>query len=299
MQTPEALKRKIKSAEDLLSVVQTMKALAAVSILHIERAVAALAEYDHTINLGLHIALRSREEIALLAQHKPGGRMGVILFGTDQGLCGQFNERIVAFAIDKLNGLHIRRADRVFLAIGERATELLRDADQPVQSVFATPGGIMGVTPLVQDLLLTIDEWRLQGEIDEICLLHNQPATGTIYRPHSMQLLPLDLDWLQRLKQTPWPSRVLPTFFVEPERLLASLVRQHLFVTLYRTCAESLASEDAGRLAAMQNAEKNIKERLQELTTHYHQQRQHSITAELLDIVAGFEAVMDGTAQMV
>lgn len=296
MQTLDALKRKIESAADLLSVVQTMKALAAVSIRHVEQAAAALAQYNRTIDMGLHIVLRARENIAILAEYAPGGRKGLIVFGADQGLCGQFNERVAAYAIDKLNGMHIRHTDRVFLAVGERVAELLEDAEQKVEAVFPAPSGIAGITPLVQDLLLKIDAWRAEKEIDEIWLFHNQPATGAIFQPQIGRLLPLNLAWLRELKQTPWPSRVLPTFTAEPDQLFALLIRQHLFVTLYRAGAESLVSEDASRLAAMQSAERNIKERLDELNTQYHHQRQHSITAELLDIVAGFEAVMSEEA---
>jgi F-type H+-transporting ATPase subunit gamma len=74
-------------------------------------------------------------------------------------------------------------------------------------------------------------------------------------------------------------------------RLFSSLIRQFLFVSLYRAFAESLASENASRLASMQGAERNIEERLIELNTQFHQQRQMSITEELLDIVAGFETL--------
>ncbi|MBV7331640.1 F0F1 ATP synthase subunit gamma [Chloroflexi bacterium TSY] len=291
MQTLDTLKRKIKSAKDLLSVVQTMKALAAVSIRHAERAVAALADYNRTVEMGLHIVLHTREDISVLADYEPGGRIGLILLGTDQGLCGQFNERLTSYVINKLNGMHIRRADRIFLAVGERGAGLLEDAEQPVEAIFSTPSGISGITPLVQDLLLKIDAWRSEREIDEIWLFHNRPAGDALYQSCIVQLLPLNLDWLQKLKQTPWPSRVLPTFTADADQLFASLIRQHLFVTLYRACAESLASEDASRLTSMQNAENNIRERLDELAAEYHHQRQHSITAELLDIVAGFEAV--------
>jgi F-type H+-transporting ATPase subunit gamma len=73
-------------------------------------------------------------------------------------------------------------------------------------------------------------------------------------------------------------------------RLFSALVRQHLFVTLYRAVAESLASENASRLAAMRGAERNIGERIAELGSLYQQQRQTMITEELLDIASGFEA---------
>lgn len=73
--------------------------------------------------------------------------------------------------------------------------------------------------------------------------------------------------------------------------MLSELIRQHLFSVLHRAFAESLASENAARLAVMQAAEKNIDERLDHLTTRFHQQRQAGITEELLDVMSGFEAL--------
>jgi F-type H+-transporting ATPase subunit gamma len=75
------------------------------------------------------------------------------------------------------------------------------------------------------------------------------------------------------------------------EPLFSRLIRQYLFISLYRATVESLASENAARLAAMQAAEKNIEERLTVLNAEYRQQRQNLITGELLDIVSGFEAL--------
>jgi len=76
-----------------------------------------------------------------------------------------------------------------------------------------------------------------------------------------------------------------------PDRLLSALLRQYFFVSLYRACALSLAAENTSRLAAMQAAEKNINERLDELKTSYQHERQAAITEELLDIISGFKAV--------
>ncbi|MEZ4657072.1 MAG: hypothetical protein R2911_05835 [Caldilineaceae bacterium] len=65
--------------------------------------------------------------------------------------CGQFNERVATFAIDKLNSMHIRHVGRVFLAVGERVAELLAEAEQNVEAVFPSPSSITGITPLVRD----------------------------------------------------------------------------------------------------------------------------------------------------
>jgi len=83
---------------------------------------------------------------------------------------------------------------------------------------------------------------------------------------------------------------------MDRKSLFSSLIREYLFVSLFRAFAESLASENASRLAAMQGAEKNIEEQLGELNRRYHQQRQMSITEELLDIVSGYEALSDDGA---
>jgi F-type H+-transporting ATPase subunit gamma len=101
----------------------------------------------------------------------------------------------------------------------------------------------------------------------------------------------VDLARFSRLRAEPWPSRVLPTFSMEPRPLFAALVRQYLFISVFRACAESLASEHASRLSSMQGAERNIDERLDDLGGRYRRQRQESITEELLDVVAGFQAL--------
>jgi F-type H+-transporting ATPase subunit gamma len=74
---------------------------------------------------------------------------------------------------------------------------------------------------------------------------------------------------------------------------LRALIREYLFVSLFRACAESLASENASRLAAMQRAEKNIDELLEDLNGTFHRLRQSGIDEELFDVISGFEALVE------
>ena len=106
-----------------------------------------------------------------------------------------------------------------------------------------------------------------------------------------MHLLPLDSEWLARLEAEPWPTKVLPWLTMDWDELFSALVREYLFVSLYRAYAESLASENASRLASMQGAERNVEDHLRGLRAQFHHQRQAGITAELLDITSGFEAL--------
>jgi F-type H+-transporting ATPase subunit gamma len=156
---------------------------------------------------------------------------------------------------------------------------------------FPVPDSIAAVTPCVQELLLHLEAWHARRHLDHVYLFYNQHLSSATYQPHTVRLLPVDQTWLQRLQQQPWPSQALPTFTMDRERLFSALIRQYLFISLYQALAESLASEHASRLAAMQHAERNIQERLEELRAQFRQQRQLAITTELLDIVAGFEAL--------
>lgn len=290
MQTLEALQRKLHSAEDLQSVVRTMKALAAVSIRQYERAVESLAVYHRTIELGLHVVLTNRSQPAS-ARPRPDNRLGALVFGSDLGMCGQLNKQIVNHALQAMTDLGTGPADRTVAVVGSRAAARIEEAGQPVEERFEVPGALASITPLVQDVLLHIEAWHTQQHLERIYLFHSRHLAGAAFRPHTVHLLPLDSVWLATLETGAWPTRVLPTFSMDWERLLAALVRQYLFVSLYQACAESLASENASRLAAMQGAEKNIEERLTALQAQFRQQRQMAITEELLDIVAGFEAL--------
>jgi F-type H+-transporting ATPase subunit gamma len=77
---------------------------------------------------------------------------------------------------------------------------------------------------------------------------------------------------------------------MDREQLFAALVREYLFVRLFRACAESQAAEHASRLSAMQSASRNLDDRQVELVAEFRRRRQELITAELLDVVAGYEA---------
>jgi F-type H+-transporting ATPase subunit gamma len=291
LETLETLRRRIRSTQDLQSVVKTMKSLAAVSIRQYERAAQSLEEYNRVVEMGLHIALRNRPDGVNVGEERPQERLGAVVFGSDQGMCGQFNERIAAYALERMDAMRIRNQDRSILSVGVRVTARLEDARQPLERAFSVPSSVSGITQDVQEVLLHIEDWRSQQNIDRIVLFFNRQTGGAAYEPQMSYLLPLDLVWLHSLEEEPWPSRSLPIFRMEWDEILAALIREHFFVSLYRAFAQSLASENAARLAAMQTAERNIEEKLDEFNAHYQRQRQNVITSELLDIVSGFEAL--------
>ncbi len=291
METEDALKRSIRTADDLHSLVKTMKVLAAVNIRHFERAVDSLADYQRTIELGLQAVLMKGSAASAKARPGPTGRLGAVVFGSDQGMCGQLNDLIASHAQQQLDRYGVDRGSRKIVTVGSRVAAWLADAGQPVEQSLIVPSSMAGMTPLVQDVLLRIEKWHSQQQINKVVICFSEHLARAVYRPTTVELLPIDQAWLARLEKNPWPTNMLPLFTMDADRLFSSLVRQYLFVSIYRACAESLASENAARLASMRGAERNIEDRIDELTKEFHRQRQTTITGELLDIASGYEAL--------
>jgi len=303
MQTIEGLKRTIASTSDLYTVVKTMKAMAAVNIRQFERAVESLREYFRTVELGLGVALSDREAAGLDRKaygDTSDGPVGVIVFGSDMGMCGQLNDQVVSHAMKTL-GKHNGGgavSENLFLAVGERVAGRLEEAGAPIGEYLSVPNSATHIGAKVQEILLIIEEWRDRKNVGRVILCYCEPVGGARFAPHDLQLLPVDHPRLVEYRRKEWPTNNLPRFTVPWPTLFASLIRQYLFVALFKAFAASLASENASRLASMQGAEKSIRERLEELHGQYNLNRQMTITEELLDIVAGFEALSDNQADV-
>jgi F-type H+-transporting ATPase subunit gamma len=170
------------------------------------------------------------------------------------------------------------------------ATRLEARGEQP-RLIYSLPGSMKGLPETAERIIIDIDAWRAEGACDQVLLFYNRREPLQRSGPRMARLLPLDVRYLRALAHHPWESRVLPTFTMDRGALFAALVRQHLFTTVYRAGADSLAAEHAARLAAMQSAERSIADRLEEMNADYRQARQNAITSEILDIVAGYEVL--------
>jgi F-type H+-transporting ATPase subunit gamma len=292
MQTIEGLKRRISVSEDLHSVVRTMKALAAVNIRQYEQAAESLKDYTETIEQGLQMLFMSSSAGPRVRARRAGdGPTGAIVYGSDQGMVGQLNEQIVEYALTELERMGGMGPKSKLIVVGERARGLLMDRGHPVEKYYTVPGSVKGVTPQVQAMLMDIIHWNENLGVEQVHLFFSLHRSSATYEPHHVHLLPVDQNWLDGIRQRQWPSRGLPGYTMDFNALFSALVRQYLFISLFQAMIESLASENASRLASMQGAERNITDQLDELTSQYHQMRQMAITEELLDIVSGFEAL--------
>lgn len=293
--TPASLSHQIGSATDLQSVVRTMKTMAASRMGQCDNAVRALADYERTVHLALAACLRDTGQAqptgqppAALEAGTRNGTTVAVVFGTDQGLVGQFNEVLAERVAQELAALP---GPTEVWAVGARMPERLADHGLSLGESFALPSAMEAITPLVGRILVALEGRRKQGWAGQVLLFHQQPQPGSGHAPHSQRLLPLDAAWQRGLLAQRWPTAQLPQVLSPGQDTLLALVGEYLFVSLFRACAQSMASENASRLAAMQRAEKNIDELLDELHQGYHRLRQSSIDEELFDVIAGFEAL--------
>ncbi len=274
-ETVESLRHKIGSAAELGSVVRTMKALAASSIAQYERAVASLDEYYRAVELGLVACLRSREA----ARVQRSENLCAVVFGSDQGLAGQFNEVLADFVAKRLE--EESSSEMHALVIGERMQGYMEAYG--IARSFAVPNSISAISKATGRILAVLEA----DGAGQVYVFHNRPQPGSVYEPVMQRLLPLDATWQAELAKKQWPTNNLPE--VIGEGTLKALIREYLFISLFRACAESLASENAARLNSMRRAEKNIDELLEVLNQDFHHLRQTGIDEELFDVIAGYE----------
>lgn len=292
LESLERLHSQLDSLQELRTIVKAMKALSAASIRQYEQAVTALAGYHRTVERGLHVVLKDMELPPTPSRRtSEPARLGAIVFGSDHGLCGRFNEEITAYALNRMNSTATDPANCLLLGVGARVAATLEHDGQAVEENFLVPGSASQITATVQQILLKVDAWREQAGVHDVLLFYNRHSGRRGYHPTGFELLPVDLHRFHRLEEEAWPSRSLPTFSMDRQRLLTRLLRQYLFVSIFRACAESQASEHASRLAAMQSAERNLDDRLEEVTMVFRRARQNAITSELLDVVSGYEAL--------
>ena len=176
-------------------------------------------------------------------------------------------------------------------AVGKCLHARMADAGFVPAGLFSLPGSVQAITPLVWQILVQCERPRGAEQMNSLYLCYNQPVAGAGFAPVSQRLLPLDEAWRRRLVEQSWPTHNLPEVIGNGSTTLRALLREYLFVSIFRACAESLASENASRLATMQRADKNIEALLETLNGNFHRLRQDGIDEELFDVITGFEAL--------
>lgn len=287
MSGTQNIKRMITSTENLKSIVGTMKAYASSNIVQFQTAAKASMEYAEIVDMSLFIVLSNEKETKknlCVSKNKKQGSV-YIIFGSDHGLAGRFNENISIFAEEILEENTI--TNNKVIIIGQQVYSRMQKVEQ-ISDSYSAPQSVEAITDSVLDLLFKIEEYR--EETEEVILVYNMPVDQSSFQVKKETLFPVDFNRIVS-KIGKWDSNSLPVFLIEKELILSELLKQYFFISLYKTFCYSLAAENASRLASMQSAEKNIEERLESLLSEFRRKRQNDITEEINDVISGFKAI--------
>jgi F-type H+-transporting ATPase subunit gamma len=214
--------------------------------------------------------------------------IGAVVFGSDQGLVGQFNDVVADYAVKTLAALPGKAE---VWAVGERVHARLADAGLPLVGLFTVPNSVKAITPLVGQILVESETRHSRGEVTELHLFYNRPTSGAVYAPVSQRLLPLDESWRRKLAELPWPTETCPRSWVAAPRPCG------------RSSANIFSSRSSGRAPNPSRARTRAAWRRcnaptktstncwRTSTGHFHRLRQSGIDEELFDVISGFEAL--------
>ncbi len=284
MQNLQSLKKSLESTESLKTIVTTMKAHAATNIVQFESAAKASMRYRSILDMALYVLLSQEDEI-ITAQEKKEAYTLHIIFGSDYGLAGQFNERMANFVLEKIP----KASDHRVIVIGEQLLNRVRD-DLNIIDVGTLPLSQEGIFSVVQGLLFKIEGLLDKDPPFKGLLYYCNPLEESSCQEESDVFFPLDLKALSE-KNIKWDSRSIPTYRMDGQDLLSDLMSQYFFLTLYRTFCYSLVSENMSRMESMSSASQNIDEKIERLNFMYRMKRQSDITAEINDVISGFKAI--------
>lgn len=290
-QTLENLEHQIHSMRGIRSVVHTMKILSAINATPYEHAARSIERYQDVVLSGMQAVLHAGGKID---PKLPSKAVRILLaFGSDHGLCGNYNEKVAEAVMSSVSS-GTERACQI-LCIGSRVSDALERADMTVREVLFTPANADGLSRLAGELVTHIDSIRTEVPTGAISveLLYTQRQTSNDPEIRDERLLPLSAELVERLQNEPYESASLPWMRESPDKLFATLSRHFLFASIYRAAAEAMTSENAARLARMQQAEQAVDDELQLLADQTRSARQTQITEELMDVIVGFEAQRD------
>ena len=288
-QTLEALARRTDSMQGIRGVVHTMKTLSVINAAPYEHAARAIEAYHDAVLSGLHAFVAQSRDVG--ASMQDSAARVLVVFGSDHGLCGSYNETLATHVRE-----HVQTdlaAAPIILCVGAQMEDALTDNGLTLKETFLPPASVDGIGRLANRLTQELDVLRRSASPRDISvtLIHMARGHSDEAAPRTAPLLPLDPALIAEFRRKPWASRSLPRVLMPPDDLFMRLIREHLFASLFRASAEALMTENAARLALMQQAEQSVDDKLDSLKAETRSVRQSEITTELLDVIIGFEAL--------
>lgn len=288
METLDNLKKVLDTSKSIRQVVSTMKALSGANIKKYENIVKILYAYRSNIELALQAIMTYDNNINIndleFIKNSKENKNLMVVFGSNQGLCGRFNDRVVNFVADDINDSEQNK----IVVVGERLSMLMEVTKLNVAKTLSIPNSIENISNTIYEILQIIEDEMKSGGSNKIFLYYtanDETLNGTLTKT---RLIPIDKKVLQNSKNKVWPTNNIPYWQVNTKELMSDLLKQYIFVVLNNALVNSISSEQKNRLITLQNAENNINDLIRSKSLEYNQKRQGTITSELLDVVTGY-----------
>src|SRR5919197_307735 len=277
--TLQDLKRRVRSIRNTRKITRAMELVAAARLRRAQARIEAMRPYaDRMLELMAGTARASASLRGLpLLQRREVQTAAIVPVTGDRGLAGAFNAQVLrrAFALERRlrdEGVQVRFAVvDVWTGFGDRPS--YADA---------------------QAVAHRLAELYVEGEVDRVVVVYNRFVSPLVQRVTEQELLPISEEILRRGEEEEAEERALRGDFIyepEPEEILARLLPVYLETELYRALLESSASEQGARMTAMRSASKSAGELIDSLTLAMNRARQAEITQEILEVVAGADAL--------
>jgi F-type H+-transporting ATPase subunit gamma len=294
MASVQDIKRRIRSVRNTRKITRAMELVAASKLRRAQARIEAMRPYaDRMLELiaGTARAATSVRGIPLL-QRREVRTVAIVPLTGDRGLAGAFNSQILrrAFALGRqLNaeGLQVR-----WLVAGKRGRSTLTFRRYDLAAAW-TGFSDRPAYADAQTIAHRLAELYAGGEVDRVIVVYNKFESALVQRVVEQEVLPIAEDLLETSEEERRQDALRGDFIYEPEpeEILERLVPVYLETELYRALLESAASEQGARMTAMRNASKNAGELIDNLTLAMNRARQAEITQEILEVVAGADAL--------
>ena len=281
------IKRRITSVKSTKQITKAMKMVAAAKFRKAQGRIVQLRPYAEKMYSVLGSLARNVESVHPLMEVRPINRVEVIAFSADRGLCGGFNTNIMKASVKLIRELQAEGKGVSVSSVGKKSTDLFRRRRTALRQAW---GGISGKVSYnnAQSIAADIIDNYIKGTFDEVRMVYTEFKSAGVQKVTVLTLLPIEAACLKEGAE----DRA-DVFLFEPseEAVFEHLLPKNIEIQVFRALLDSAASEEAARMAAMENATKSADDMIKRLTLQYNKARQTSITTELMDIVGGVEAL--------
>jgi F-type H+-transporting ATPase subunit gamma len=298
MASLQDIRRRITSVRNTRKITKALELVAGARLRRAQTRIEEMRPYADRMQelmVGTARAASSFRSLALMQRRDEVKRIAVVIVTGDRGLAGPFNGQVLRRAFELEREARANGQEVVWLVTGRKGASTLRFRRYAIAGEWAgfadkpTYADAQAVAHKLADLYTTED-------VDRVVLVYNRFVSALVQRVTTTDLLPIPEDVLQagEEEQTEEQQRAFRGDFIyepEPEEILQRLLPVYLETEIYRALLESAASFLASQMTAMRNASKNAGELLDSLTLAMNRARQAEITQEILEVVAGADAL--------